>query len=75
MAVVVDQREAAAGRQRHFAVALEAAADALELGQRLDDGGIGHLHLGGHGNGGQRVQHVVQARQVERRSAGASSCH
>jgi hypothetical protein len=60
VAVVIDQREAAAGRQGHLAIALEAAADALEFGERLDDRGVGDLHLGGDGDGGQRIQDVVQ---------------
>ncbi len=63
MTVVVDQREAAAARQGHFAIALEAAADPLELGQGLDDGFVGHLHLGGHGDGRQGVEHIVHTRQ------------
>ena len=37
VAVVVDQREGAAARERDVAVALEAPADAAELRQRLDD--------------------------------------
>jgi hypothetical protein len=41
MAVVVDQRERAAARERHVAVALEAAAHALELGERLRDRRVG----------------------------------
>ena len=66
VAVIVDQGETAAVRQRNLAVALEAPSDALELGQRLDDGRIGRAHFAGDGNRRQRVQHVVHARQVER---------
>ncbi len=74
MAVVVDQREAATGRQGDFAITLEAAADTLELGQGLDDGFVGHPHLGGHGDGGQGVEHVVHARRVEHDGQAAVSC-
>ena len=65
VAVVIDQREAATARQGHLAITLEAATDPLELGQGLDDGFVGYLHLGGHGDGGQGVEHVVHARRVE----------
>ena len=41
MPVVVDQRERAALGERHVAVALEATADPLELGERPRDRGVG----------------------------------
>ena len=67
VAVVVDQREAAgAVRAGMLAVALEAAADAVELGQALDHRRVGQLELGGDGDRRQRVQHVVHAGQVQR---------
>ena len=66
VAVVVDQSEASTARQRDFAVALEAATDALELGQRLDDRLIWNADFGCHRNGRQRVEDVVQPRQIER---------
>ena len=66
MAIVIDQCEVAAGRAGYFAVTLEAPTDTLELGQRLDDRGIGHLHLGRYGNGRQRIQYVVHPGQIER---------
>ncbi|SOY49839.1 hypothetical protein CBM2585_A160381 [Cupriavidus taiwanensis] len=66
MAVVVHQREGAGAVGRsHLAVALEAAANAVELAQRLDDGGIGHFQLGRDGDRRQGVLHVVQAGQVQ----------
>ena len=70
MTIVVDQGEAAGLvaveiEQVHLAIALEATPDTAKIGQRLDDRGIGHLHLGRHCNRGERVEHVVHARQVE----------
>ena len=41
----------AAVRQGHLAIALEAPADTLELGQGLDDGLVGDAHFGGHRDG------------------------
>ncbi|MNZ54994.1 hypothetical protein D3C78_729110 [compost metagenome] len=65
VAVVVDQHHAAAF-DRQFAVHLEAAADALEAGQALDDGFVGDAFVGGDGDGGQGVEHVVVAGHVHR---------
>jgi len=47
-------------------VALEAAPHAGEGTERLDHGLIGQFDLGGHGDGRQRIEHVVHARQVQR---------
>src|SRR5690348_2694232 len=66
VAVVVDQCEVAATLGWHFAIALEAATDALEFLERLDDGGIGNVELARHGYCRQCVEHVVVARQVKR---------
>ena len=65
VAVVVDERDAAA-RSLDVAEHLQAPVDALEARQRALDGRVGDLELRGHGDGGQRVEHVVQARQVQR---------
>ncbi len=65
VAVVVDQHHAAAF-DRQFAVYLEAAADALEAGQALDDGFIADAFVSGDGDGGQGVEHVVVAGHVHR---------
>ena len=65
VAVVVDQRAGAAAFRGEVAVALEAAADAVELGERLRDGGRGHARLAADRDRGERVLHVVQAGQVE----------
>ena len=65
VAVVVDQRERAAVRQRDVAVALEAAADAVELRERLRDRRVGDADLAADRDRRERVVHVVHARQVE----------
>ncbi len=65
VAIIIDQRETATSRQCHFAIALEAAVDTLEFGQRLDDGLVGDLHFGGDGDGSQSIEHVMHARGVE----------
>jgi hypothetical protein len=52
--------------RRMVAVALEAPADAVELGQALDHRRVGQLELGGDRDRRERVEHVVHARQVER---------
>ena len=66
MAVVVDQGERAAARELDVATALEAATDAAELGKCLGDCGVLRTRLATHGNGGERVQDIVQAGQVKR---------
>ena len=79
VAVVVDQREAAAVPRRHrdLAVALEPPADAAELGERRDDRLVGRAEFAADGDRGERVAHVVLADQVqldiERRSSPARS--
>lgn len=68
VAVVVDHGiPATAVLLRHGIVAplCEAAAHALESGQRLADGLVGHAQLGSHGDGRQRIAHVMQSRQIE----------
>ncbi len=69
MAVVVDQGELTAalcGRHWQLAPALEAPTHAAELRQRGHDRRIRQLQLGGDCDGGQRVAHVVLARQIQR---------
>ena len=63
MAVVVDQRVGAAAFHGNLAVALEAAAHAAELGERLGDGGIADASLAADRDRGERVLHVVHARR------------
>ena len=67
VAVVIDQGELAiALRGGQITVALEAPAHAAELGQRCHDGLVRQLQLGRHRDGGQRVQDVVHAGQIQR---------
>ena len=81
MSVVVDQHECPAVGKRDVAVALEAATDALEFGQRLRDRGVGDAGLAADRDRGKRVLHVVHAGQVEldrqsrRRRAGGDEAH
>ena len=50
VAVIFNHREVAAARCRQVTVTLKTPAHALELGQRLLHGGIGHIQLKRHGN-------------------------
>ncbi len=68
MAVVLDHRELAAtvrGPHRNIAIALEAPAHALELGQGLAHRLVGDVEFHGDGDGRQRIEHVVMACEVE----------
>ena len=53
-------------RDRDLAVLVEATADAAEVRQRARDGVVGDAELPADRGGGQRIEHVVAARQVER---------
>ena len=66
MAIIINQRKRAAARQSHLAIALEAPADALKFSQRPDNRRIGCAQLTGHGNRRQRIEYVVNTRQIER---------
>ena len=74
--VIVDDGDAA-----DLAHPGETSLHALEAGERAADRIIGHVHLHAHGDGGQRVLHVVLAkhRQPERlesaRAAGGAVLH
>jgi hypothetical protein len=52
-------------RQLRIAITLEAPAHALELGQRLQHRLVGYTQFHRDADGGQRVEHVVLARQVQ----------
>ncbi len=65
VAVVVDQRERPAAFERDVRMALEAAGDAAELGERPRDRRVGHAGLAADRDRGQRVLHVVDAGEVE----------
>ncbi len=68
VAVVVDDGEGAGGiapLHRHVAVALEAAAHALEAREAALHGLVGNAELDRHGDHRQRIAHVVLARQVQ----------
>ena len=71
VAVIVDHGDAAG-----LAGLGEAPLDAAEGGERAAQRRVVDLHLGGDGDGGQRVLHVVAAqhRQAERPHAGAAGC-
>ena len=62
MTVVVDQRERAAVLERHVTVALKAAVNPFEFGERLHDRGVGNADFASDRNRGERVLHVVNAR-------------
>ena len=66
MAVVVDQLHRRAVRRAQLGEQVEAAADAGERFQRARDRLRRHAELPGDGRGGQRVLHVVAARQRQR---------
>src|SRR5439155_11569766 len=65
MAVVIDERIAAAPGNLDLAVALEAPPDALELGERLGHRGIGHADFAADSDRGECVLYVVHAGEVE----------
>ena len=65
MAVIVDQREAAAASHSDFAVALEAPSHAFKFRQRMHNALVGHAHFHANRNRRQRVQHVMNARQIQ----------
>ena len=65
MTVVLDQRELATGRSTHFAMALEAAPDALEARQRRLYCGLGHTEFLRNRDRCERVEHVVATHQVQ----------
>ena len=65
MRVVVDHDDATA-RGLELAERLQPPVDALELRERAGDRRVADLELRGHRDRGERVQHVVPARQVER---------
>ena len=65
VAVVVDQRVRAAAVEPHVAVALEAAADAVEVGERRGDRRVADADFAADRDRGQRVAHVVHAGQRE----------
>ena len=52
-------------RQRHIAIALEAATHAFESGQRTLHGSVFDPQLHGHSHSRQGIEHVVVARQVQ----------
>src|SRR5260370_16036780 len=60
MAVVVDHGDAA-----RFPASLESALDAGKELDRLADGFNRHLQLERHGDGGGRVQHIVNSRNLQ----------
>src|SRR5260370_16773035 len=61
--VVGDQRVGAAADHRHLAVALEAAPDPREFGERLGDRLVGRAHFAPHRDRRERIEHVVLAGQ------------
>ncbi len=63
MAVVVDDAHLGTAGGGHFAQVVEAAADTGEAFQRARDRVRGNAELPAHRRGGQRVEHVVPARQ------------
>jgi len=65
MSVVVNKSKAAAC-QRNFAVALETPPHPLKLGQCGDDGISRHADFQPNCDGSQRIQHVMQACQIQR---------
>ena len=62
--VVVDDVRRAAGPM-DLAQLLQAPVDALKIRERALDGRVRDAELRRHGHGGQRVQHVVPARQID----------
>ena len=64
VAVVVDERHAP-GRRRDRAVHLQPALDAGELPERALQRRIGDLELRCHRDGRERVEHVVEPREIE----------
>mmetsp|Transcript_6954 Transcript_6954/g.29338 ORF Transcript_6954/g.29338 Transcript_6954/m.29338 type:complete len:488 (-) Transcript_6954:357-1820(-) len=65
MAVVVDQREAAAIRGRPVAMLLEATTHPGEAGQRAQDGRVRAVQFGRDGNRGECIAHIVFTGQVQ----------
>ena len=65
MTVIVDQCKYAAALRGHFAVALEASANAVEFGERLDDRCVGCADFGGHRDCRQCIQYVVHAGVIQ----------
>ena len=69
MTVIVNQRVRAGcfafRHDRHFAVTLEAAAHAVEIRECSLDIGIFHFKFSRNRDRGQRVLHVVLARQIQ----------
>ncbi len=72
MAVVIHQQHFAAARQGQRGQLVEAAADALEALQRTRDRRIRHAQLPADGGRGERVLHVVAARQGQRAGRAAA---
>ena len=65
MAVVVHHQSLAALRQLDFAIALETTADTGKSFQTAADGFFIDTTLQGHTDGGQCIQHIVAAGQIE----------
>ena len=65
VAVVVNQGEHAPTCGRHIAVPLKAPPHTFKARQRAQQRGVVHIQLGCHRNGGQGIEHVVAAGQIE----------
>ena len=65
MAVVINQGEHTAACGRHIAVTLKAPTHTFKFSQCPQQCGVVHIQFGCHRNGGQSIEHIVAARQIE----------